>query len=1242
MRAFWESLLEPLLDALQPDRILEIGADKGTTTEALIERAEAHGAVLHVIDPKPAFDPEELRRRHPDSFVFHAALSLDVLPTLDQVDLAMIDGDHNWHTVLNELRLLERRALEQEGASPVIALHDVGWPYGRRDLYYDPETIPAEARRPFERRGMNPDSDELVDDGLNPHLANATRPADAHSGVRGALEDFLGESEQEWKLFEVPGQHGLVVLATAELLERRDGVRKVLRRTSRADFLRQRVEAVERDRIDAEIRRARATESAKQAQAKLAEGGAGSAKARAELEDVQRRVKRLTAQRDAAEERESTLEDELVGVRREARLAEEEVETVRGRRARDAKRLERLQAELDASSTELDAKAAELRQAEQRLAALERELETAAASLEQQLESEAASLEQERESAAAAQARLSADFEEKRESLERRLDEAREQNDAARRAAAEQREMLAELREMLAERELEARRLDNQLASVQAELGRATVGAEVAGAERELLRRRLVELAALHESTLEELGSPGAAAPSTADGSSQEAPASSWAAARASDSLRSESERDALETFLGEYRPSRRNGPDPFALPFPHDWRGVLRADGEAVDSPTVDVAVCVHDALEDVRHCLWSLLHKGSYPFRLILVNDGSDEETTAYLEEVAAVNPKATLIHNDSPPHGYTIAANLGMRAASGDYVVLLNSDTVVTHGWLERIVACGESDERIGILGPLSNAASHQSIPELRDADGWATNPLPSFLTADGLAQLLDRVSPRSRPRLPFVNGFCYVVKRAVLDAIGYFDEESFPSGYCEENDFSFRAGQAGFELAVADDSYVFHAKSKSYTPEARKPIAKRNYEVFLRKHGRETIESLVADLEADESLSGLREVVAEALTGPDALAGALDAGRDGTLSVAFILPGLGVGGSGGSHSVYQEVKGMRRLGLEARVMLPVSAWERATTTYADAAEVFETFADDDELARKTAGADVISATHFKSVALLADLRARRDDFLPAYYIQDYEPFFAPHGSPSFREALESYTAIPDCLLFAKTHWLCNVVGERHGRHVAKVEPSLDEQLFCPPAGGKADGPLRVVAMVRPRTPRRQPSLAVAVLTALAERFGDEVEVVTFGCPRDELAAIAGSTALLDDHRGVLARQEVADLLRRSDVFLDMSLYQAFGRTALEAMACECTPVVPRLGGVWEFLVDGVNGLAVDTLEPGPAIEALSGLVGDRERLRGLREEAHRTAGRYSIDRAALSEYFVFADEQSRRPERDRAPA
>ena len=1159
MLAFWEDLLEPLIEALEPRRIVEIGADRGTTTRALLAAAARHGATVHVIDPKPSFDVAELQGEHPEALVFHRALSLETLPGLKDVDLALVDGDHNHYTVLNELRLLERVALEGERLPPLVALHDAGWPYGRRDLYYDPEQIPAEHRRPFERKGMRPDFDELVEDGLNPHLANAKLPAPAHSGVLGGIEDFLAESECGWKLFTVPGQHGLAVLATAELLEQRDRVRKLLTATQRAGFLRARVEAVELERIEAEIRRGKA-ERAARAQAKA------PVDLQDRLDEAERRARRLQRQRDAAEEREAELEDELVRERRAGRGLREQLDE-----------------------------------------AVERA-----------------------ERGEAARSRLVADFEERRDGLERAVDELRGQADTGRHAAAE-------LREALEERSLELERLEAELLALRAALGRAEAEVEVARSERTGIERRLRELAALHEAALAELEARRADPPAAVEEHPPPVPPPLEVAA-------SPSEREAVASFTGEYAPAPAGGVDPLALPSPRDRRGVLRGAGAGPGDgrPSVDVVVCVHDALDDVRRCLWSLVEKGSYPFHLIVVDDGSGPETSAYLEEAAALNPAMTLIRNDTPPHGYTLAANLGMRAATADYVAVLNSDTLVTHGWLERIVACGESSERIGILGPLSNAASHQSLPQLREGTEWATNPLPAFATEDGLAKLLERVSPRTRPRLPFVNGFCYVVKRQVFEAIGYFDEESFASGYCEENDFSHRAAKAGFELAVADDCYVFHAKSRSYTPAARKPIAKRNYEIFLRKHGAEEIQALVAELEADTSLSPVRDAVAAALSSRESFSRALLAGEREPLSIAFVLPGLGVGGSGGSHSVYQEAQGLRRLGASSRIFLAERAWERALAAYGDAEDLFEPFADLDDLARKTAGADVISATHFKSVALLAGLRERRDDFLPAYYVQDYEPFFTAGDSADLREARESYEAVPGCLLFAKTHWLCNIVADRHGVPVAKVEPSLDTALFGADEVPRREGPLRLAAMVRPRTPRRQPTATCAVLEALRRRLGDEVETVTFGCTEAELARLTEDDRILAGHRGVLSREGVAELLGGCDVFLDMSMYQAFGRTALEAMACGCAAVVPRLGGVWEFAVEGANAHAVDTLRPDEAVEAVATLAADRERLRSMQESARRTAGRYSIDRAALSEYLLFSWERARRLGADRATA
>jgi len=120
MFQFWDILIEPLIRASGPKRVLEIGAFKGQTTVRLLERLGAD-VELHVVDPLPAFDPDEHAARFAGRYVFYREPSLDVLPKLPPVDLALIDGDHNWYTVYNELRLLA-------ACANAVPIEGVRWP----------------------------------------------------------------------------------------------------------------------------------------------------------------------------------------------------------------------------------------------------------------------------------------------------------------------------------------------------------------------------------------------------------------------------------------------------------------------------------------------------------------------------------------------------------------------------------------------------------------------------------------------------------------------------------------------------------------------------------------------------------------------------------------------------------------------------------------------------------------------------------------------------------------------------------------------------------------------------------------------------------------------------------------------------------------------------------------------------------------------------------------------------------
>src|SRR2546430_4006107 len=161
MFPFWDVVIAPALDAIGAKRVVEIGALRGETTVLMLEHL-GPDAELHVIDPAPEFDPTEHQEKFAGRYMFHRDISHNVLPHLPVMDAALVDGDHNWYTVYNELKMLAATARASERPLPLLIMHDVCWPYGRRDLYYAPERIPEEFRKKYAQRGMKMDKPGLV------------------------------------------------------------------------------------------------------------------------------------------------------------------------------------------------------------------------------------------------------------------------------------------------------------------------------------------------------------------------------------------------------------------------------------------------------------------------------------------------------------------------------------------------------------------------------------------------------------------------------------------------------------------------------------------------------------------------------------------------------------------------------------------------------------------------------------------------------------------------------------------------------------------------------------------------------------------------------------------------------------------------------------------------------------------------------------------------------------------------
>ena len=219
MIKLWGKILKPIVIAADCKNILEIGAEYGTSTKVLLNYVKQVHGHLHCIDPVPGFDATKFQEDNKEVLSFYEDLSLNVLSDIRDIDLAMVDGDHNWYTVYNELKMIEQAHGHDPMRQPLVFAHDIGWPYGRRDLYYDPSTIPEEFRQEYERMGLLPNKEELIaDGGMNVELCNAVRLGGERNGVLTGVEDYIKESELQFRFLKLPLYYGLGILITEQRL----------------------------------------------------------------------------------------------------------------------------------------------------------------------------------------------------------------------------------------------------------------------------------------------------------------------------------------------------------------------------------------------------------------------------------------------------------------------------------------------------------------------------------------------------------------------------------------------------------------------------------------------------------------------------------------------------------------------------------------------------------------------------------------------------------------------------------------------------------------------------------------------------------------------------------------------------------------------------------------------------------------------------------------------------------------
>ncbi|WP_282941176.1 glycosyltransferase family 2 protein [Paenibacillus sp. RC67] len=225
------------------------------------------------------------------------------------------------------------------------------------------------------------------------------------------------------------------------------------------------------------------------------------------------------------------------------------------------------------------------------------------------------------------------------------------------------------------------------------------------------------------------------------------------------------------------------------------------------------------YNGLHLLEPCIQSIREHTKTAYEIIVVDNGSHDGSVPY-----CINEKIKLI---SLPfnRGFPYACNLGLRTAVGDALLLLNNDTLLTPHWLDHMLRCLYSAEDIGIVGPVTNYASgKQQITE-------------PFTTVTEMAEQYNHPDHSKWQQTERVIGLCFLFKRELMNKIGFLDER-FSPGHLEDDDYCYRARQAGFRLMIAGDTFIFHHGSASFQKEDQqslKHLIERNYNKFIEKWG-----------------------------------------------------------------------------------------------------------------------------------------------------------------------------------------------------------------------------------------------------------------------------------------------------------------------------------------------------------------------------------------------------------------------
>lgn len=588
------------------------------------------------------------------------------------------------------------------------------------------------------------------------------------------------------------------------------------------------------------------------------------------------------------------------------------------------------------------------------------------------------------------------------------------------------------------------------------------------------------------------------------------------------------------------------------------------------------DVIIPVYKAPEWVKLCVYALFVNTNPKLlnKVYLINDCNDTFTTNCLNNLKAKYGNKIVIKQNSKNLGFIKTVNRGLKSSTADYVLLLNSDCLLAKNSIGKLIDHLKANPSIGLICPLASNAANLTIPI---PAGWNYTQIDALLEKHFLGQNFDACT---------IVGNCLMITRQCIDKVGCLDE-AYGTGYGEETDYQFKTISKGFKAKVAIDTFVFHKSEASFgkSKEKQARLAK-NRALFFSRWG----DQYKAELTKYKKKDPIKYIYSH-LSEKD---------WQPSINTLFYIDGI-VQNAGGVHTVVDIVNYLTINGHPTNILFnlkyPYQENMLFTPITADKANTIKT-------------KQIVSTVWKTAYAARSIANSKNAQLLS--FIQGYESYFE-NGTKY--GAVELSYKLSDSLLTVSKYLkkeLKNVFNQD-----SRIIPNgINYDLIHHDKTNLNSTPTITIIM-RGNTMKGDWLLMdiIKKLDNLSTKLN--INLVSIE-PTIMLPQISDSNIHIQPFYGPQSRNTIYQLLQQSDFYIDTSLSEGFGLTALEAMSTGCIPIVSDSLGINEYIKNNENGIIIKEVNNSTAyVHKIEKLLSDQQLARRLIENALLTAKSYDFD-------------------------